>query len=214
MLTIGLTGGIGSGKSAASDLFAKLGVPIIDADIIGHQITQPNHTTYDRIHAQWSDCFSSSGKLDRSALRRKVFSNPKELTKLEAILHPAIQAEIEEQKRLLSKENHAFCLIVIPLLLEKQWQHLVDKIIIVDIPKALQIERTVQRDKIEPTEVESILERQATREERLQVADFVIDNSGKFKDLAMRVSEVDTLIRLNLDKLNSHEEYERLHRSK
>lgn len=195
MLTIGLTGGIGSGKTAASDLFAMLDVPVIDADIIGHQITQAGHAAYDRIHAQWSHCFTSSGELDRSALRRKVFSNPKELAKLEAILHPAIQAEIEEQKTQLAKENHDYCLIVIPLLLEKQWQHLVDKIIVVDIPKALQIERTVQRDKTDPTEVEPILQRQATREERLQAADFVIDNSGKLEDLAARVSAVDALIR-------------------
>ena len=130
MLTIGLTGGIGSGKTAASNLFSKLGVPIIDADIIGHQITQAGHTAYNRIRSQWSDCFTSSGKIDRSALRRKVFSNPEELAKLEAILHPAIQAEIEEQKKQLSKEKHDYCLIVIPLLLEKQWQHLVDKIIV------------------------------------------------------------------------------------
>jgi len=195
MLTIGLTGGIGSGKTAASDLFAMLDVPVIDADIIGHQITQAGHAAYDRIHAQWSHCFTSSGELDRSVLRRKVFSNPKELAKLEAILHPAIQAEIEEQKTQLAKENHDYCLIVIPLLLEKQWQHLVDKIIVVDIPKALQIERTVQRDKTDPTEVEPILQRQATREERLQAADFVIDNSGKLEDLAARVSAVDALIR-------------------
>jgi len=195
MLTIGLTGGIGSGKTAASDLFAMLDVPVIDADIIGHQITQAGHAAYDRIHTQWSHCFTSSGELNRSALRRKVFSNPKELAKLEAILHPAIQAEIEEQKKQLAKENHDYCLIVIPLLLEKQWQHLVDKIIVADIPKALQIERTVQRDKTDPTEVEPILQRQATREERLQAADFVIDNSGKLEDLAARVSAVDALIR-------------------
>jgi len=195
MLTIGLTGGIGSGKTAASNLFAKLGVPVIDADIIGHQITQPNHAAYNRIRAQWSDCFSSSGELDRSSLRRKVFSNPKELAKLEAILHPAIQAEIENQKQQLAKENHDYCLIVIPLLLEKQWQHLVDKIIVVDIPEALQVERTAQRDKIDSAEVESILSRQATREERLKAADFVIDNSGEIDELAARISEVDALIR-------------------
>jgi dephospho-CoA kinase len=196
MLTIGLTGGIGSGKTAASNLFAKLGVPVIDADIIGHQITQPNHAAYNHIRAQWSDCFTSSGKLDRSALRRKVFSNRKELAKLEAVLHPAIQAEIENQKKQLTKENHAYCLIVIPLLLEKQWQHLVDKIIVVDIPEALQVKRTAQRDKIDSTEVESILSRQATREERLQAADFIIDNSGEVEKLAAQVSEVDALIRL------------------
>ena len=195
MLTIGLTGGIGSGKTAASDLFAKLGVPVIDADIIGHQITQAGHAAYDHIRAQWSDCFTSTGKLDRSALRRNVFSNPKELAKLEAILHPAIQAEIEVQKQQLAKEKHAYCLIVIPLLVEKQWQHLVDKIIVVDIPKALQIERTAQRDEINSAEVESILARQATREERLKIAGFIIDNSGKIEELAARVSEVDTLIR-------------------
>jgi len=195
MLTIGLTGGIGSGKTAASDLFSKLGVPIIDADIIGHQTTQVGHTAYHRIRSQWSDCFTSSGKIDRSALRRKVFSNPEELAKLEDILHPAIQAEIEEQKKQLSKENHAYCLIVIPLLLEKQWQHLVDKIIVVDIPEALQVKRTAQRDKIDSTEVESILSRQATREERLQAADFIIDNSGEIEELVARVSEVDALIR-------------------
>ncbi len=195
MLTIGLTGGIGSGKTAASDLFAILGVPVIDADIISHQITQAGHTAYDRIRAQWSDCFTSSGEVNRSALRRKVFSNPKELTKLEAILHPAIQTEIEEQKQGLAKENHAYCLVVIPLLVEKQWQHLVDKIIVIDIPKELQIERTAQRDKIDSTEVESILSRQATRKERLKAADFVIDNSGVVEELAERVSEVDALIR-------------------
>lgn len=195
MLTIGLTGGIGSGKSAASNLFAKLEVPVIDADIIGHQITQSGHGAYELIRAQWSDCFTSSGELDRSALRQKVFSNPKELSKLEAILHPAIQAEIEEQKKQLAKENHTYCLIVIPLLLEKQWQHLVDKIIVVDIPEALQVKRTAQRDEIDSAEVEAILSRQATREERLKAADFVIDNSGKFKNLSARVSEIDALIR-------------------
>jgi len=195
MLTIGLTGGIGSGKTAASNLFAKLGVPIIDADIIGHRITQTGHAAYDRIRAQWSNCFTSSGELDRSSLRRKVFSNPKELAKLEAILHPAIQAEIENQKQQLVKENHDYCLIVIPLLLEKQWQHLVDKIIVVDITEALQIKRTIQRDEIDSAEVESILSRQATREERLQAADYIIDNAGKLEDLAVQVSEVDALIR-------------------
>ena len=194
MLAIGLTGGIGSGKSAASRLFSKLGIPIIDADIISHQITQSGHQAYDRIRTQWSNCFTPSGKLDRSALRRKVFSKPEELAKLEAILHPAIQAEIEKQKQHLSKENHAYCLIVIPLLLEKQWQHLVDKIIVVDLPKALQVERTRQRDKIDSAEVDLILSRQATREERLQAADFVLDNSGKIEDLITQVSKVDALI--------------------
>ena len=196
MKAIGLTGGIGSGKTTVSQLFAQLGVPVIDADVIARDITHPGYTAYEQIHNRWgADCFTANGDLDRSALRSRVFSNSRDLAELEDILHPAIEAEIENRKKQLAKENHAYCLIVIPLLVEKKWQHLVDKLIVVDIPEALQIERTMQRGTVTQAQLESILSSQATREERLLQADFVIDNSGEPEELSVQVSGVDADLR-------------------
>jgi len=196
VLSIGLTGGIGSGKTAVSTLFARHGVPIIDTDIIARKITQPGHVAYQQIREHWGEtCFTSDGKLDRTTMRKRVFSIPKELATLEAILHPEIEKEIEDQKQSLAQQGHAYCVIVIPLLIEKNLHHLIDQLIVVDVPEQIQITRTVPRDKTTRKQVESILAQQATRKERWQKADFIIDNSAELEALGAQVSKVDRLIR-------------------
>jgi dephospho-CoA kinase len=180
-------------------LFAKHGTPIIDADIIAREITQPGHVAYQQIRKRWGDtCFISTGELDRTTMRKRVFSIPKELAALEAILHPEIEKEIEDQKQRLAQQSHTYCVIVIPLLIEKNLYHLIDQLIVVDVPKEIQITRTMQRDKITRKQVESILNKQATREERLQKADFIIDNSAELEALGAQVSKVDRRIKARI----------------
>ncbi len=186
MLKIGLTGGIASGKTAVSNCFSRLGVPVIDTDIISRELVEPGRPALEQIAARLGREFiAPDGSLDRPALRRHIFSHPEARAILEGILHPAIRQEVE--RRLAETGNAPYALVVIPLLVEKRLQDMVDRVLLVDVPEALQVQRVCQRDDISPDEAEKILLAQASRQERLHAADEVIDNSFDLPALDARV---------------------------
>ncbi len=187
MLAVGLTGGIGSGKSRVSDAFARLGVPVIDTDIIARELVAPGQPALDEIRAAFGDAvFTAEGELDRRALRQRIFSQPDQRRKLEAILHPRIRAEVRRQIAALSTP---WVLVVIPLLLESGQGDLVQRVLVVDAPVELQRARTTQRDQISEEEVDRILAAQLSRERRLAAADDVIVNDGSLADLQQQVEK-------------------------
>ncbi|HVV69196.1 MAG TPA: dephospho-CoA kinase [Patescibacteria group bacterium] len=188
MLKVGLTGGIGSGKSTVASLFAKLGVPVIDADIIAREVIADSIITKEIMQHFGSQVLHESGSLDRQILRKIVFEQPKERRWLEALLHPLI---ITEMQRQVDKLQSPYCLLVIPLLIEATLSYaLVDRILVVDTSEGIQIKRTEARDHLTAEEVQRILDSQATRAQRLQQADDVIVNAGDLETLAAEVKQL------------------------
>ena len=189
MFTIGLTGGIGSGKSAAASRFAELGVPVIDTDVIAHELTRPGRPALDAIRASFGDAvIAADGSLDRPVLRRRVFADAAARRRLEAILHPLVLHEVKARLAALSAP---YSVAVIPLLVETgAYGSLLDRIAVVDCPEELQIARTVSRSGLTREEVGAVLAAQATRSARLAAADDVIVNTGT---LAALRDEVDAL---------------------
>ncbi|MDO5650774.1 MAG: dephospho-CoA kinase [Moraxella sp.] len=184
-MIVGLTGGIGSGKTAVSDWFAAQDICIIDADVISHQITQKNSPTLHTIvKAFGAWVLDETGNYSRAAMRAYIFSKPDELKKLNAITHPAIREETLKQ---LARSISAYTILSAPLLLESRNQpvslfELCHRILVVDIPIELQIKRAAQRDG-NPNIIQSIINRQISRDERLSLADDIIDNSGSLDEL-------------------------------
>ena len=174
---IGLTGGIGSGKSTVADAFAALGAGVVDTDQIAHRLTAPNGAAMPAIVAEFGPALAdTTGAMDRSAMRRLVFSDPLARRRLEAILHPMIGTETTHA---LEAVDGPYRIVVVPLLVEgHHWRSRVDRVLVVDCPRALQIERVIQRSGLALEQIEAILDAQATREERLAQADDVIDNAG------------------------------------
>lgn len=189
MLVAGLTGGIGSGKSAASACFAALGVPVIDADQVAREVVEPGSEALGRIGAHFGpEVIRADGTLDRAALRRIVFDKERERSWLETLLHPLIRDRILDTLEQLDQHGHPYAVLASPLLLETDQHLLVNRVIVVDAPQALQIERTMQRDAVDEAQVRQILAAQMSREERLQHADFVLDNSGSEASLQAAVA--------------------------
>jgi len=189
MLVAGLTGGIGSGKSAASDCFISLGVPVIDADRVARLVVEPGSEALDKIAAHFGDhVIQANGNLDRASLRRIVFDEERERNWLEALLHPLIRDHILDTLEQLDEQGHDYAILASPLLLETDQHLLISKVIVVDAPEVLQISRTMARDNIEETQVRQILAAQMKREERLKHADFVLDNSGDEEQLREAVN--------------------------
>lgn len=185
MLVIGLTGGIGSGKSTVADLFARLGAPIIDADLISRELTQPGQAAYlEIVRCFGHDITDSEGKLDRNQLRTLVFADPDRRRQLESILHPRVYRRIHEQ---LHDLDSRYCIVVIPLLVETGGNPLVDRILVVDAPEALQRQRAARRDQTSAAEIDAILACQASREQRLQAADDTITNDTDLDALEQAV---------------------------
>jgi len=189
---IGLTGGIGSGKTAVSDLLAKLGAGIVDTDLIAHQITAPHGAAIALIEKQFgSDFISADGALNRDKMRSLVFSKPEARKSLEAITHPLIRQETNKQALRISKEGAPYLVFVVPLLLESDsWNSLIDLLVVVDCPNETQIQRVMQRSNLPREELERILAAQASREERLKHADVVIENQGSLQDLEVEVQNL------------------------
>ncbi len=183
-LRVGLTGGVGSGKSTVASHFEALGVPVIDADIVARQVVAPGQPALLDIAAYFGEEVLKEGQLDRALLRRKIFSDDHQRRWLEGLLHPLIYKAIEQQIASLSAP---YVLIVVPLLLEAGWQNLVDRVLVVDVDPKLQIQRVVGRDQLESSAVEKMLKAQIIRETRLLAADDVLDNSGSPDDLPEKV---------------------------
>lgn len=177
MFSIGLTGGIGSGKTTVADMFAAHGVAVIDADLIAHQITAPDGVAMPLIESAFGPQFvTADGAMDRAKMRARVFADPAAKTQLEAITHPLIRAESERQRR---EARSAYHIVVVPLLIEAgERASKVDRILVVDCPVETQIERVIQRNGFEREQVLAIIARQATREARLAAADDVVVNDS------------------------------------
>ncbi len=187
---VGLTGGIGSGKSAAAERFAARGAAIVDTDAIAHELTVAGGAAIPPICAAFgAEVLTPEGALDRALMRRRVFADPAQRKRLEAILHPLIRAESEARLYRLASAEYA--ILVVPLLIEAgDYRTRVDRICVVDCPVALQIERVMARSGLSKEEVEKIIAAQARREERLACADDVIDNSGDFSALDAQVARL------------------------
>ena len=188
MFTVVMTGGIASGKTSASDLFASHGVPILDTDLAARAVVEQGQPALEEIKASFGDgVITTSGELNRAALRDIIFEHPEKRRELEAILHPKIRAHINELKDQL---DAPYCIIVVPLFLESGRGYDADRLLVVDVPIEIQRDRLTQRDGTTPEQIEQILNSQATREERLAAADDVIDNTASPDALANRVAEL------------------------
>jgi dephospho-CoA kinase len=185
---VALTGGIASGKSTVADLFAALGVPVIDTDVIARQVVEPEQPALAKIAATFgSDVLDAEGRLDRRRMRERIFSDPDAKRRLEAILHPAIRAEMERQSM---AAQGPYQVLVIPLLTEGGRRDHVDRVLLVDAPEELQIQRLMMRDGVSHEQAQASLNAQATRAQRLALADDVIRNTGRVDDLRAQVAEL------------------------
>jgi dephospho-CoA kinase len=187
-LRIGLTGGIASGKSTVADMFAALEVPVIDTDLIAREVVAPGEPVLDDIRHEFGDeVFDDTGGLDRVAMRRIVFADNDARERLQAILHPRIQAAAYEQAE---RAGGRYQLIVVPLLTESPIRDFVDRVLVVDCDEKTQIRRLVARDDESEGQARRILAAQASRDERLRIADDVVHNDG---DLSATLEQVQDL---------------------
>lgn len=180
-LIIGLTGGIGSGKSAVAELFIKEGITVVDADVAARRVVEPGSPALNAIAEHFGqDILQADGCLDRGALRAIVFDNEDERLWLEQLLHPAIGQWITEQ---LANAQSPYAILESPLLLETSQHEMADRIIVVDVPEQVQIDRASARDGNTPEQIQAIIAAQMNRQARLEKADDVIDNSGSLESL-------------------------------
>ncbi|AZE82204.1 Dephospho-CoA kinase [Pseudomonas orientalis] len=185
---LGLTGGIGSGKSAAAEHFTRLGVDLIDADHAARWVVEPGRPALARIAEHFgSAVLQPDGQLDRAALRTLIFEAPEERRWLEGLLHPLIAEEIRDH---LARARSPYAILVSPLLIESGQYSMTQRILVIDVPQSLQIQRTLQRDGISEQQVQAILKAQSSREDRLNHADDVLVND---QDLAWLRGEVERL---------------------
>ena len=189
MFVVGLTGGIGSGKSEAARLFAALGVPVVDVDAISHQLTAPGQSILQDItNAVGRQFLLPDGRLDRAALRAHVFADNTARLQLEKILHPAIRQAALLQ--LAANQNSAYQILSIPLLFEGDAYHnIVNRTLVIDCDEARQIQRTMQRSGLTEQAVRAIMAAQISRAQRNQLADDIIENSGTLDELSQKVQE-------------------------
>jgi dephospho-CoA kinase len=197
MYLVGLTGGIGSGKSEAARLFAKLGVPVVDTDVIAHRLTAPGQPAVQRIaQLLGAEALAADGSLDRVALRRKVFSEPQARKTLEGLLHPLIRLGVEQE--LAQYTSAPYAIVVVPLLFETGgYADVIARSLVVDCDEALQVGRAMARSRLSEAEVRGVMAAQLPRAQRLALADDVLDNSGSLPQLAQQVQ-------------HQHEKYKRL----
>ena len=174
--TVGVTGGIGSGKSTVADLFGELGIVVVDADVISREVVAPGEIVLDAIGAYFGpEVITQDGCLDRALMRERIFENSASRHWLEALLHPLIR------ERMITECQNArspYCLLVVPLLVENKLTDLCDRVLVVDVTCEQQITRTTQRDNIAAAQVEAMMATQANREQRLSAADDVLDNNN------------------------------------
>ena len=183
---IGLTGGIGSGKSAAADEFARLGATLVDTDVIAHALTAPGGAAIAPLRTLFGeDCIDASGAMDRAKMRARVFADPTARKRLEGILHPLIRRESAAR---VAAATGAYVVLVVPLLVESaDYRARVDRVLVVDCPLELQVSRVRARSGLSEDEARRIIAAQVSRETRLAAADDVIDNSGTLEALHAQV---------------------------
>jgi dephospho-CoA kinase len=183
---VGLTGGIGSGKSAAADEFARLGATVVDTDAIAHQLTAPGGAALPQIARLFGKDFIRDGKMDRQRMRERVFSDPAAKKMLEGLLHPLIR---EESGRRIAAAAGPYVVHVVPLLVESpDYRRRVDRVLVVDAPEEAQLARVRARSGLAEDEVRAIVRTQAARAARLAAADDVIDNAGPLDALRNQVA--------------------------
>tara|TARA_B100001057_G_scaffold409327_1_gene423940 strand:+ start:2480 stop:3082 length:603 start_codon:yes stop_codon:yes gene_type:complete len=200
-MLVGLTGGIGSGKSAAADYFATLGIEVVDADLASRAVVEPGQPALSTIAEHFgAGIVDAQGHLDRAALRKKVFSDVAERKWLQQLLHPLINTYLVEQ---VAGARSAYCLLVNPLLIESGQQQWCDSVIVVDVPVATQLTRTMDRDDNTREQVQAIIDAQASREQRLKNANFVITND---RDLPSLYEQIDALHNDLMQQCQNHQE--------
>jgi dephospho-CoA kinase len=187
---VGLTGGIASGKSAVAAQFAARGVTVIDADQVSREVVEPGSELLARIAQHFGDeALQADGSLDRAWLRQRIFADAAARTWLEQLLHPAIRQRI---RAMIAASRANWLILMVPLLLEGKGYDFVQRVLVVDVPEALQRERVKARDGSDDATIAAIMTRQLSRAERLAAADDVIDNSGSLATLTQRVAELAT----------------------
>ncbi|EZH83070.1 dephospho-CoA kinase [Aeromonas hydrophila] len=176
MYVIAITGGIGSGKTTIANQFAELGIEVVDADVIAREVVEPGTPALATIAAHFgSEVITPDGQLDRRRLRERVFTDPQAKGWLNALLHPLIRTEMQRQ---CAAARSPYCLLVVPLLVENRLTALANRVLVIDVDEATQIERTCRRDGVSREQAQAILAAQASRAERLAAADDVLDNQN------------------------------------
>jgi dephospho-CoA kinase len=185
---IGLTGGIGSGKTTVANLFAQYGVTLVDADVLSRKVVEPNTIGWHAIVQRWGQrVLLSDQNLNRQAIRANIFSHPEEKIWLENTLHPLIR---DAARQALAASKSPYALWIVPLMIEAKWNDLCDRLLVIDVPESLQITRTCARDNNTPAQIERILESQASRTERNQQADDILLNDGNISSLKVAVAQL------------------------
>ena len=186
MYVVAITGGIGSGKTTVANQFAALGIEVVDADLIAREVVEPGTPALAAIASHFGPgILDEQGRLDRRALRERIFSDPAAKSWLNALLHPIIRSEMLRQ---CAAANSPYCLLVVPLLVENRLTELADRVLVIDVDEATQIERTCRRDGVNREQAQAILASQASRSERLAMADDVLDNqSGTTETIRERI---------------------------
>lgn len=186
MYVVAITGGIGSGKTTVANQFSALGIEVVDADLIAREVVEPGTPALTAIASHFGPgILDEQGRLDRRALRERIFSDPAAKSWLNALLHPIIRSEMLRQ---CAAANSPYCLLVVPLLVENRLTELADRVLVIDVDEATQIERTCRRDGVNREQAQAILASQASRSERLAMADDVLDNqSGTTETIRERI---------------------------
>jgi len=188
MFVVGITGGIGSGKSAVSDRFKRYGIKIVDADIASREVVKPGQPALAEIREHFgADILQTDGALDRAKLRARVFADPDERKWLERLLHPKINAYLQQE---LQNAESPYAILVSPLMKETGQARYTNRILVVDVPEEVQLRRTMARDTNDEKQVRAIMAAQISRAERLQMADDVIVNDAGFEALDAAVARL------------------------
>lgn len=182
---VGLTGGIGSGKSTVADMFTALGVNVINADTLARKVVEPDQPALHSIAARFGDnILQTGGSLDRAALRKIIFSEPEHKDWLESLLHPLINNLLLVQ---IQESKSAYCILESPLLLETEQHQLVNRVLVIDVQEETQLSRAISRDGSDEAVIRGIIESQISRKERIQAADDIIDNEQSLGQLQSKV---------------------------
>jgi dephospho-CoA kinase len=204
---VGLTGGIGSGKSTAAEIFASLSVAVVDTDVIAHELTTAGGTALPAISAAFgSSVLRADGGLDRAAMRRLAFADPSAKARLEAILHPMIRRTSETRCRSAADSDSPYVMLVVPLLVESGvFRPIVDRVLVVDCDEAVQISRVMARSALSVDEARTIMATQASRAERLAAADDVLTNDAGRENLSAQIALLHPLyLELTARKFNAN----------